>query len=49
MYSYIIGVYAKACDLPLISDEAKELIMVDSWKIMEEIIAKGMLSNMILN
>jgi len=49
IYNSLIRVYAKACDIPELSESYRELILTDTWKILEEVISKNMLDTSILN
>jgi pentatricopeptide repeat protein len=49
IYNSLIRVYAKACDIPDLSDSYRDMMITDTWKILEEVIAKGMLDTHIVN
>jgi len=42
-------VYAKACDIPSLDESYRETMIMDTWKILEEVIKKDMLDTVILN
>jgi pentatricopeptide repeat protein len=49
IYNSLIRVYAKACDIPDITESYREMMLMDTWKILEEIISKNMVDTVIIN
>lgn len=49
IYNSLIRVYAKACDIPELPESHRELMLADTWKILEEVISKNMLDTVIVN
>ena len=49
IYNSLIRVYANACLIERVTEEARGLMLVDTWKLLEEVIQKGMVDTGILN
>lgn len=48
-YNCLFRVYAKACTIPNLEEEKREVMIADSWKLLEEVKNKGYLDTTILN
>jgi pentatricopeptide repeat protein len=49
IYNSLIRVYAKACDIPELTEKYREMMQADTWKILEEVISKNMIDTSIVN
>lgn len=49
IYNSLVRTYASACLVPTVSETQREMMLTDTWKLLEEIIQKNMLDTPLLN